>query len=557
MPTSDRMAGPAGELAAALRALRAQAGTPSTRVLARRVGTVSHTTVAETLAGRRVPSWPIVDGIVRALGGDEGEFRHLWLAAADTELIATGRGEEGFVSTYLAQVAAFTGWLELPEPTTRRRVPLDKLYVPQQVMSVPTGKKQDIWTLDDQLHRAVILGDAGIGKSTACRALMNRHAVERERPVPFLINLREFSTTIPPTRSVVGHIEHIAEAFFQVPASEGAVARLLSEGRALVIFDGLDELPREATRATASIIELFCSEFPRARVLATARPVGYAQAQLDPELFPAYRLLAFSQAQIADYVNRWFAVVPDLPDRKRLADAFLTESKPIPGGILSNPLLLGLATQVYKSESLLPRNLTTLYDRASRLLLEQWDRGRGISTAPSVPHALEPALSYLAFRMLDADIAETAEHDLLAMLTEFLTQNLSQPEEAPSTARAILDYSRSRAWMITQTGTTEHGDPLYQFTHRTFMEYFAAQYIASTPEPARELTPRLLHHQWREVAGLVLQVFERRHGNSDRFLATVADEIEHLAPADRQQALDFLSRHETSEQLSPTKQTSR
>ncbi len=292
MPTDDRVAGSTDELAASLRALRANAGTPSFRVLAQRIGTVSHTTIADALAGKRVPSWPIVSDIVRALGGDEEEFKRLWLAAADDDSASVGRWED-LLSTYRRQVAAFTAWLGLSEPTTHR-LALDRMYVPQRVVSLTTGAQQDLWTLDDTLHRAVLVGDAGSGKSIACLAVMHRHAVEPERPVPFLITVSDFSATIPPIRSVVRYIEYTMDSFFQVRPPPGAIARQLSEGEALVIFDGLAQLSAMATRATASIIQMFCAEFPKARVLVTTQPVGYAQAGFDSGLFAAYRLLDFN-----------------------------------------------------------------------------------------------------------------------------------------------------------------------------------------------------------------------------------------------------------------------
>jgi hypothetical protein len=40
----------------------------------------------------------------------------------------------------------------------------------------------------------------------------------------------------------------------------------------------------------ASIIEIFCADFPLATLLATSRMVGYGQAELDPGQFTAYRL---------------------------------------------------------------------------------------------------------------------------------------------------------------------------------------------------------------------------------------------------------------------------
>src|SRR5260370_42273673 len=92
MPTDNKVAGSADELAAALRTLHAQAGAPSMRALAQRTGSVSHTTVAGALPGKRLPSWPIISDIVRALGGAEEQFKRLWLAPRE-DLLAPPRRE--------------------------------------------------------------------------------------------------------------------------------------------------------------------------------------------------------------------------------------------------------------------------------------------------------------------------------------------------------------------------------------------------------------------------------------------------------------------------------
>src|SRR5215472_15978101 len=78
MPISDATDSPAAQLARALQSLHAKKGAPSVRALAQQIGDVSHTTVADALAGRRVPSWPVLEGIGRALGGDQEWFQRLW-----------------------------------------------------------------------------------------------------------------------------------------------------------------------------------------------------------------------------------------------------------------------------------------------------------------------------------------------------------------------------------------------------------------------------------------------------------------------------------------------
>jgi hypothetical protein len=101
---------PGDRLASRLKEWQMAAGMPSTRKIADGIGTVSHTTIADALAGRRVPSWPVLSDIVIYLHGDRDEARALWAASRTTETSE--------VATLSAAVRAI-GSLDLP---AQRRV---------------------------------------------------------------------------------------------------------------------------------------------------------------------------------------------------------------------------------------------------------------------------------------------------------------------------------------------------------------------------------------------------------------------------------------------------
>lgn len=75
-----------GDLRQRIQRLYRQAGEPSTRVLAARLGrAVSHTTVSAVLRCRRNPRWGQLELVVEALGGDPESIRPLWIAIRDAE----------------------------------------------------------------------------------------------------------------------------------------------------------------------------------------------------------------------------------------------------------------------------------------------------------------------------------------------------------------------------------------------------------------------------------------------------------------------------------------
>ncbi|MEU0009327.1 DNA-binding protein [Streptomyces sp. NPDC006314] len=88
----DPSAGPVARFAAGLRGLRAQAGSPTYRVLAQRTDHGA-STLSQAAAGERLPTLPVVLAYVRACGGDETEWETRWREAA-AEVAAEPRAED-------------------------------------------------------------------------------------------------------------------------------------------------------------------------------------------------------------------------------------------------------------------------------------------------------------------------------------------------------------------------------------------------------------------------------------------------------------------------------
>ena len=541
---SEEREGRVREFAAELRHLRRRAGEPSTRALAERIRnadsstTVGHSTIADVFNGKRLPTWPVASEIVKALDADESRIRDLWIAAAEARhRPPAGRHNEEFLLKYLEQVAAFSGQLQLPGFSMAERVDFEDLYVEQLVTDMDSGYVTSLWSMDDMARRLVLLGDPGSGKSTACRALMYWHARDRDRPAPFLITMRDTFSVVPPERSIVGAIEHITETFFQTRPPRGYVEDLLSKGQALIIFDGLDELPNVAARATSSIIEAFCREFPEAHVVVTSRPAGYALASLDPTQFRHFKLEEFSQDQIVQYLEKLLALDAgltgdELQDR---IENWLSASEAL-ADIRSNPLFLSFASQLYKKTGQVPTDLTGLILKMSDLLLHQWDLSRGVGPRSGGTNLalrnLRSMLGYLAFYMLQKNLNEITESELIRQLNYFILGSLA----APVDAREFIDVVRDRSLILSEVGMTPDGDSVYMFRHQTFMEFFAGSYIASNPGPISAdvfIAERLSNPQWRSTLNFALALADR--DIAEQLLHGVAEQTQHLDPEIREQ----------------------
>lgn len=458
--------------------------------------------------------------------------------------------EEGWLTRYRRHVSEHHGLIDPPDFDRRRRVPIADLYVPPTIVPVVETAPDrpppeiDLWALDEEIDRTVLLGDPGAGKTTTANVLMHHHASGAR--VPFLVTLREYAAQDPPEWSVAAFVEHRLDRFYQCPAPPGLVSRLLLSGRALVVFDGLDELVDTARRAeVTAVIERFCAEYPLTRVLVTSRLVGYDQARLDDRQFARYRIDRLTDDSVAEYVRKWFAQERDVPPEEagRWAEAFLEESAAVPG-LRANPLMLALMCILYRGEGSLPRDRAGVYERCAKLLFHKWDARRRIHLDLRAGHLLEPALRHLAHWLFTREgEPSVTERELIEETTAVLREHGFER----NAAEEFVEFCRGRMWVFSDVGTTANGQPLYAFTHRTFMEYFAAAHLAytsDTPEKlARALAPHVARHEWEVVGELAVQIKDRTSRlGAERVYTVLLGDRRHRSVKARSGILQFLGR---------------
>ncbi|WP_369269420.1 NACHT domain-containing NTPase [Streptomyces sp. R11] len=491
--------------------------------------------------------------IVAVLGAIE---RHTHaLSLRDSSCFAA---DQAFVAAYRRQAAFAHGSLEPPDFERRRRVPIEDLYVSPGITRLLENRAaQDdaptltLTDLQRALDRTVLLGDPGCGKSTACQVLLQRQAADLRAPVPFLVVLREFALTDPDKRSVVDHIEYRLETYYQCPAPPGGVDRLLLSGAAAVVFDGLDELvDTTRRREMTEIVELFCARYPLAPVLVTSRAVGYNEARLDDRLFECYQLGPFGAQQSQEYIEKWFAQEEGTAeDARHSTSCFLAESSGLTD-LCANPLMLALMCILYRGTGSLPRNRPEVYEQCASLLFRKWDVRRRIQVELSMARLVEPALRHIAFWLFtrEGNAAAVAERELVDRVVEFLEQRgYEDHAEARVAAEQFVAFCRGRAWVFSDVGTNARGESLYTFTHRTFLEYFAASHLASTSDTpevlARRLAPKVARQEWDVMGQLAVQMKERttEDGAARVFTALISDR-RRRSTTGRGNLLAFLSR---------------
>lgn len=425
--------------------------------------------------------------------------------------------------------------MQMPHSRENHRVPVERIYVhrwlsptrrsrlaPAGGIPASGGRSVDRYVHNNE-RRFVVLGNPGAGKTTYTRYLMYwiaGLADDTDLRVPLLVELKSYAD---PGRDFVEVITDRLRPLMQSGVDVATVQDILTLGYGVVVFDGLDEINDiMARRAAAEAIENFCRRYPLTQVVVTSREVGYLTAPVDDDMFETYLLREFETPQVRNYAERWFALVPnaDSPRGPVQVESFMRDSEHVMD-LRANPLMLSLLCLLYVYDGWIPENRLQVYEECATVLFERWDRVRRVMSRKSGNRQqtwfLFQRLAYW-FRFEKGSEA-ASERRVKTVISAFLAHHAGSDDidVTSSEAADFLDFCAGRAWLLTKVGTNDRGEKLYDFTHRTFMEYFAACYITRHSQSLDDLVANI----WRIVAAgngdvvaqMAMQQFDLRYAD--------------------------------------------
>ncbi|MFB7655019.1 MULTISPECIES: NACHT domain-containing protein [unclassified Streptomyces] len=387
---------------------------------------------------------------------------------------------------------------------------------PRRINSLLTGSESVI----------LLRGEAGAGKTTLAWWLASHAACATFGPqlahfnglVPFVIPMRtlraqggEFPT---PKR-----LPQIAGLVADDPP-EGWASRVLEAGRALLLVDGLDEVPQEDRQAARRWLIRLLESFDHVRCMVTMRPLavegdGDWLGMRDGVL--SLRLLSMRDSDIQKFVHVWHnAARLELSSTSRDHAEITRLEKDLAQQFAANPALRDLARTPLlcavicalhrRRRGLLPTSRTALYRAALDMLVNR-DPLRGVVAPEGINIEAEE------HRLLLQRIATWLVRNGLSQLTYEQAQRQLQdalrgmPRVAEQgTAERILRHVLNRSGLL-----QERAEGSIQFIHRTFQDYLAAKELLET-DHVGELMQHAAEQEWEDVIQLAAGQCNTRSG---------------------------------------------
>ncbi|MGY1455985.1 NACHT domain-containing protein [Streptomyces sp. SS8] len=339
-------------------------------------------------------------------------------------------------------------------------------------------------------ERVLLRGVAGSGKTTlvqwlavavARNDLPGELAALRGR-VPFVLPVRHFAREGFPAP---GEFLSVGRCQAALTAGEppGWAVRVLVEGRALLLVDGIDEAPEARREELRAGLRRLLHIHPGTVCLVTTRPSAVEPDWLAREGFGELMLAPMSRDQVAGFIRHWHRAArrDGGGDRDRL-DGYeqrLLHSVRVYRELrrlATNPLMCGLICALNRDRAgTLPQGRKELYDAAMDMLLQRRDPERDVLHADDVELQRAPRerlLRKLAHRMLTEDRADLDRETAVAVLDRHLP--------AIPAARSQGDAEKIFGHLLHRTGLLrESDDGRVEFVHRTFQDYLSAKEIVS------------------------------------------------------------------------------
>ncbi len=353
-------------------------------------------------------------------------------------------------------------------------VPLEHAFAPLKLVSEDLQQGVDLFNHVATNHRTMVLGGPGTGKTTLMKSLVTSILKSRCHPdlnslIPVFIVLRNLAKHQYSVKAAI--IASFADYHF--PGAEQFVESALSQGKLLIVCDGLDEVGASRDFVVAQIQE-FCAyddqqDTPNT-LLVTCREHAYSSKDLHAAVAHIVRVEPFTNHHMRIFLKGW----PEHKGRNAIHLYTLIQADAQIRDICRNPLLLTILTGLYLDTDnfKLPTSRDQFYQNAvDELLIYRPARRQMAQNFDAIDK--RKVLERVALEHLESVTDyQDAEEFSFSAIAKKAAEVLSSDK---------IDFRALIKELVEINGILKPTqEDNYTLAHRTIQEYFAAKEAGRT-----------------------------------------------------------------------------
>lgn len=322
-----------------------------------------------------------------------------------------------------------------------------------------------------------VTGGAGYGKSLFLKKLINdfcdMNILNSSEYLVIYGDLKSFYIEGEQPISIVQFLQDsmvketlMDEKYFPIDMIE----YYIKMGRCLLLFDALDEVEKQKREELHKrIIAYFKNQNPNNRICITSRNRGFIPEK-DVEVFD---ILPLDKTQIESYVDNIIKLGRfDIKDKKTFLDQsnILVEK-----GFLNSFLVLSLLINIYKAERELPENKMELYQKCFDYIAyrREKEKTKAKFDWDLISCMMKDNTFMELARMCFPNNSDIGKTEIVDMLCKTYGGKYTSAAETERAAEHFLAFCSDRTELFVPAA----GEDRFKFFHRSFFEYFYAQYI--------------------------------------------------------------------------------